>query len=285
MSEKPKDRVEREVLIHAPVERVYAALTDTSLYPTWGPQRVEGELLPGERPIFDFGPAGGGKVAVYVVAVDPPDYFAYRWAQGETDPARVLEDPLQRPNTLVEFHLESVEGHTRVRVVESGFLSLPGMSDQTVNVAIENMGKGWALMLGALAQHLRPLDEGPSIQIPADPDSVYEALLDPGRWWAEAVDGTVGPGASAVLDFGTFGRMRVEVIEADRPTLLCWHQQREGEEERTSVTFQLHATGEGSHLQVDEQAIEGVLENARRRQSRQVWGIVLGMLKMHFTSS
>src|SRR5687768_1760958 len=100
-------RVEREIVVRAGLARVFAALTDPALFPTWGPERIEGKLAVGERPVLDFG--AGGRCAVYVVALEPPRYFAYRWVQGKTDPAIILSDPLAVPNnTLVEFHLTKV---------------------------------------------------------------------------------------------------------------------------------------------------------------------------------
>ena len=143
---KPRDRVQRETFARAPITKVFAALTDPALFPTWGPERVIGTIAPGERPVFDFG--WGGKCAVYVVAVDAPRYFAYRWMQGVHDPDKLLGDPLAGPNTLVEFFLEERDGGTSVRVVESGIDKLPPNPEVNIDEGIENMGKGWELMLG-----------------------------------------------------------------------------------------------------------------------------------------
>jgi len=154
MADKPRDKVEREILVRTSVERAFAALTDPALFPSWGPERIEGTLAPGERPILDFGAAGGGKVAIYVVAFEPPRYFAYRWVQGVTDPKILLGDPLAGHNTLVEFHVEAVEEGARVRVVESGLSALPGFPGFDPDKAIEHMGEGWRLMLDGLGRRL-----------------------------------------------------------------------------------------------------------------------------------
>src|SRR5688572_25038769 len=145
---KPRDRVERETFARAPITKVFAALTDPSLFPTWGPERVDGTIAPGEQPVFDFG--WGGKCRVHIVAIESPRYFAYRWKQGVYDPEILLRDPLDGPNTLVEFHLEETGGGTRVRVVESGIDKLPQNPETNIDDALENMGKGWELMLGGL---------------------------------------------------------------------------------------------------------------------------------------
>ena len=151
-----RDFVQREIVIQGPVDRVFAALIDPSTFPSWGPEAIEGDVAPGERPVLDFGPAGGGKVRVYVVAVEPPRRFAYRWAQGATDPAVLVGDPLAVPNTLVEFFVDEVEGGTRVRVVESGISVLPGM-EAAPDDAVENMGKGSTKVSPKRAFHLRTI--------------------------------------------------------------------------------------------------------------------------------
>jgi uncharacterized protein YndB with AHSA1/START domain len=301
---KSRDRVEREIVIRAPVERVYAALTDPSLYPTWGPERVEGTLAPGERPIFDFGPGGGGKVAVYVVAVEPPRYFAYRWMQGETDPEVLLGDPLGRPNTLVEFHVEAFEDGTRVRVVESGVSSLPAVPGVDIDAGLDSMGKGWQLMLGGLARHFLPGSGSDDmieneIVVRAPREQVFEALLHPERWWATKVEGRMAAGELPVLDFGQFGRVRIEVFEVDPPDHLVfrWVQgvddpARRLEDPRenpsTTVEFRLDATPEGTRIRHRESgfgALSGEGIHVHFKRAQQAWGIILGLLEMHLARS
>lgn len=302
MTAKSRDRVEREIVIRASRERVYAALTDASLYPTWGPERIEGKIAPGEKPIFDFGPAGGGKTTVYVVAVEPPRYFAYRWMQGETDPVALLGDPLQRPNTLVEFHLDEVEGGTRLRVVESGIASLPGMAEAG-DGALEGMGKGWQLMLGGLERHFS-LADGPQdrieneILVRAPRERVYDALVHPEGWWARKVEGELAPGQLPVLDFGQFGKIRIHVEAAEPPGRLAYRRiqgvddparllddPREGPS--TLVEYRLEEAPEGTRVRVVESGFDLLSEatTVHFKRAHQGWGIVLCMLEMHFVST
>ncbi|HVK73703.1 MAG TPA: SRPBCC domain-containing protein [Kofleriaceae bacterium] len=306
MTDQRRDHVEREIVIRAPIERAFAALTDPALYPTWGPERVEGILAAGERPILDFGAGGGGKVAVYVVAVEAPRYFAYRWKQGETDPARLLDDPLAGPNTLVEFHLETIEAGTRVRVVESGLASLPGLPGVDRDTAIEHMGEGWRLMLGGLARFLTtgPLTLQDRIEnelvVPAPRADVFAALTHPERWWAEKVEGALVPGQQPVVDFGMFGRIRFAVIAADAPDYFAyrWVQgvddpARRVDDPRTSpstlVEYHLDdAPGGGTRVRQAESgftALPGDDLLRHYKRAHQVWGIILGMLGKHFARS
>jgi uncharacterized protein YndB with AHSA1/START domain len=145
-----QDAVEREIVVRAPKERVYAALTEPDQLTAWWPRGgIEGTLRPGETPILDFGEYG--KCAVHVVAAEPHRYFAFRWVQGATTPEMVVAAPLSQPNTLVEFHFEGVSGGTRVRVVESGLAALPAEAYERV---IKGIPEGWGIILGALERHL-----------------------------------------------------------------------------------------------------------------------------------
>ncbi len=144
-----QDRIEREVVLKAPAERVYQAIADPTQIVKWFPDRVEGSLDKGSRPVFDF--EGYGKVGLYVVAADPHTYFAYRWVPGETgsEEESVPADVLAVANTLVEFHLEPVAEGTKLRLVESGFSNLPS---ERIEKALSDNNSGWDYMLKRLAE-------------------------------------------------------------------------------------------------------------------------------------
>ena len=143
-----QDVIEKEIIVRAPQERVYAALTDPEKLAGWFPDAVEGKIAPGERPILDFGEYGKSKI--YIVATDPYYYFAYRWVSGSvTIPDGFLGDVLTRPHTLVEFHLEAVSEGTRVKLVESGFSTLAAEVMQTT---YNDNTEGWEYMLGRLGE-------------------------------------------------------------------------------------------------------------------------------------
>ena len=102
-----QDRIEREVVLKAPTERVYQAIADPTQIVKWFPDGVEGSMEKGSRPVFDFG--SYGKVGLYVVAADPHSYFAYRWVPGETE---------TREESLPEDVLETI----RVQLARGGWL-------------------------------------------------------------------------------------------------------------------------------------------------------------------
>jgi uncharacterized protein YndB with AHSA1/START domain len=298
--DKPKlrDQVQRHVLIRGPIERAFAALTDQSLFPTWGPLRIEGKLEPGERPVLDFGPAGGGKTAIYVVAVEAPSYFAYRWPQGATDPAILLADPLAVPNTLVEFRLEAVEGGTRVTVTESGISQLPSVSGMDPDLAIEHMGEGWQLMLGGLERYFDPekgkvSDRIENERLLAAPRERAFTTLTAFTWWAERVEGSLTPGSSPMLDFGQFGKSRIHVValEPGRYFAFRWSPMNPAADAATRladpltvpntlVELRLEDAPGGTHLWHSESGFLALPDAAERSQTaRAIWGMVLGLLE------
>jgi len=141
-----QDTIEREITVRASKERVFNALIDPLQLVQWFPDGVEGKMELGERPIFDFGEYG--KYQIYVTAVDPFDYFAYRWIPGNSDqPEGFLGDVLAFSNTLVEFRLQEGPHGTTVKLKESGFASLP---ERVAEKSVADNNEGWEVMLDRL---------------------------------------------------------------------------------------------------------------------------------------
>lgn len=298
MTTNPRDHVERDIVIKAPVERVFAALTDPACWPSWGPERMEGRFAPGERPLLDFG--ASGKARVYVVAIEPPRYFAYRWIQGQTDPEVVTGDPLAHPNTLVEFFVEATGEGTRVRVVESGISKLPGM-EAVEDQALDPMREGWRLMLGALQRAVEggALEVGDRIDnqivVRGAPELVFAKLANPVGWWAQSIDSAIEPGTDAVLDFGPFGRIAIHTVSVEAPRYLAfrWVQggddpvQRLGDARgpaSTLVEFELEPADQGTRIKQSESGFEALpVDDLAPHYGRahQAWGIILGLLEGH----
>ena len=150
MNSAIQDSIEKEIVVRASKERVYAALTTPDQLAKWFPIGVEGKVETGERPVFDFGEYG--KFKIYVVAANPYDYLAYRCVPGSVYcPQGFLGDVLEHPNTLVEFTLETVAGGTRVRLKESGIASLPA---EIIEQTLKGNDAGWTFMIGRLEEYL-----------------------------------------------------------------------------------------------------------------------------------
>ncbi len=137
------DQIERETTIEAPVERVWALLTESEHVGRWfGDAGAEIDLRPGGAMVLrwtDYGTSRGR-----VVAVEPHTRFSYRWAPFK-DPGG--EEPVEGNSTLVEFTLTPEGDGTRLRVVESGFEEL-AESDEQKRTRVEGNTEGWEIQLG-----------------------------------------------------------------------------------------------------------------------------------------
>jgi uncharacterized protein YndB with AHSA1/START domain len=119
-----QDRIEKQIDLNAPVERVWKALTDHEQFGQWFLVRIDQPFAVGQPstgrmtyPGFEHMPW-----EAEIVALEEPSYFAFRWPPyyGEID-----VDTSADPWTLVEFRLEPAGEGTRLTLSESGFAALP----------------------------------------------------------------------------------------------------------------------------------------------------------------
>ena len=144
-----EDRIERELVLPVAIERVWEALTDPAEVSEWFDIHTEIDLRPGGA--ASFGWEKDGRFRAVVEEVDPPRRFAYRWCLDRETPVG------EGPTTRVEFTLEEASEGTRLRLVESGFASLPeGVRDRHL---ADNVS-GWDESLGDLARHLAAARSG-----------------------------------------------------------------------------------------------------------------------------
>ena len=114
------EQIERETVIAAPVERVWALLTEAEHLGRWfGDAGAELDLRPGGALSLNW--ERYGTVRGRVVDVDAPRRFSYRWSVLRES---FDSEPVEGNSTLVEFTLEAEGDGTRLRVVESGFDTL-----------------------------------------------------------------------------------------------------------------------------------------------------------------
>ena len=140
-------QVEREVLIDAPIERVWEVLTDPRHFTEWyASGGAEIDLRPGGRMVMRWDEHG--EFLAVVERVEPPRVFAYRFA-------RVPDaSPTPGNSTLATFTLAEEAGATRVRVVETGFEEL-AISDEERAAYAEIERQGWMAGLDALRARSR----------------------------------------------------------------------------------------------------------------------------------
>ncbi|WP_407553274.1 SRPBCC family protein [Streptomyces sp. Pv4-95] len=137
-TERPGNRIAREISIDAPVERVWAVLTEPEHVGSWFGQGTPTpvDLRPGGIMQLDHG--AYGQFPTTIVRVDPPHRFSYRWAS-----AFPREVAAEGNSTLVEFTLTPEGDGTRLRVVETGFADLTIPEDRPGG-SYESHSDGWS---------------------------------------------------------------------------------------------------------------------------------------------
>lgn len=155
------DRIEKQVLLKAPLERVWHALSDAGAFGSWFGVRFEGPFVAGEHltgrmtpTTVDPGVAKaqaayeGHPFDITVERVEPMRLFSFRWHPHAVDPD---VDYTREPTTLVEFVLEEVPDGVRLTVIESGFDRIPLERRAEAFGANE---KGWEAQLVLVGKYL-----------------------------------------------------------------------------------------------------------------------------------
>lgn len=165
------DRIEKRVILRAPVSRVWQAITDAGEFGRWFGVELDGPFVAGrtisglfdeglnEAAIIEYQKSLGlppSKVRLpdqrtvfcTVERVEPQRYFSFRWIPYGID-AEV--DPQNEPTTLVEFRLETVAEGTLLTIVESGFDRVPAHRRKR---AFRMNEGGWAGQAENLKKHV-----------------------------------------------------------------------------------------------------------------------------------
>jgi uncharacterized protein YndB with AHSA1/START domain len=155
------DRIEKQVLLRAPLDRVWRAISDSQEFGRWFGVRVDGPFVAGtsvtatitETTVDDEvaemqRPHAGAKSTWQVVAVEPPRRFAYRWHPFAVEPDVDYET---EPTTLVEFTLSETPDGVQLRIVESGFDAIPEARRAD---AFEANSGGWAKQTELVRKYL-----------------------------------------------------------------------------------------------------------------------------------
>ena len=139
------DSIEKQVILRAPVSRVWRAIADAEEFGRWFGVKLEGAFAEGRTITGTFDERideaaiiehqkrlglppskvkfpDGSIVFCTVERIEPERYFSFRWIPYGID---AEADPEHEPTTLVEFRLEAVAEGTRLTIVESGFDRVP----------------------------------------------------------------------------------------------------------------------------------------------------------------
>ena len=155
------DRIEKSVLLRAPRNRVWRALTDSSQFGRWFGVKFNGPFAPGAHMLGAVGPTTvnanvaraqkdyeGLPFEITVEEMVPERLFSFRWHPFAVD--RHV-DYSAEPATLVVFSLEQVADGTVLTVTESGFDRIPLARRAKAFTANE---KGWGVQVKLIEEYL-----------------------------------------------------------------------------------------------------------------------------------
>ncbi len=144
------DRIEKRIEIHAPVARVWRALTDYQEFSAWFGVKLESPFVPGQATRGHITHPGYEHLVMEVVVqkMEPERLFSYHWHPYAIDPQ---VDYSQEPPTVVEFVLERAATGTLLTVTESGFDAIPA---HRRDEAFRMNSQGWAIQIERIAHHV-----------------------------------------------------------------------------------------------------------------------------------
>ena len=156
------DRIEKQILLRAPRERVWRALSDSTEFGTWFGMRFDGPFKPGARMRGVIVPTTvdaevakaqkpheGTPFEITIEQMEPERLFSFRWHPGAID--RNVDYSVE-PTTLVVFAMEEAADGILLTITESGFDQIP--LARRAKAFTDNEG-GWSMVIKLIDQYLR----------------------------------------------------------------------------------------------------------------------------------
>jgi uncharacterized protein YndB with AHSA1/START domain len=155
------DRIEKKLLLRAPIHRVWDAIADATAFGDWFGMEFREPFAAGTIAAGCIRPTkcdddiarmqakyDGLRLELHVERIEPMRLFSYRWHPFAIDTS---VDYSKESMTLVTFELETAEGGTMLTLTESGFDALP--LDRRTD-AFEANGEGWDAIVPLVGNYL-----------------------------------------------------------------------------------------------------------------------------------
>lgn len=161
------DRIEKKVVLKAPIERVWGAISDAGRFGSWFGMafdapfaegaRLAGRIMPTtvDAEVANMQkPFEGHPVEIFIERIEPMKRFSFRW-----HPYAIERDVdySKEPTTLIVFALEAAPGGALLTITELGFDQIP--LERRARAFAANEG-GWAKQTELIQKYLalRPND-------------------------------------------------------------------------------------------------------------------------------
>jgi uncharacterized protein YndB with AHSA1/START domain len=162
------DRIEKRVLLRAPLDRVWRAISDAEEFGRWFGVRFDGPFVAGtsisaaitgttvdDEVAKRQEPHAGAKSTWQIVAIEPRRRFAYRWHPFAVDPSpKTKQDYDREPTTLVEFSLSETPDGVLLTITESGFDAIP---EARRSASFEANAEGWGIQADLVRRYTEGL--------------------------------------------------------------------------------------------------------------------------------
>ena len=155
------DRIEKTILLRAPLKRVWRALSDSTEFGNWFGMRFNAPFAPGatmpavivpttvnQEVAKIQKPYEGISFEIKIEQMQPERLFSFRWHPGAVEPGI---DYASEPTTLVVFTLEQAPDGVQLTVTESGFDQIPLARRAKAFSANEG---GWTLVIKLIEEYL-----------------------------------------------------------------------------------------------------------------------------------
>ena len=155
------DRIEKQILLRAPRERVWKAISDATAFGHWfgvefddpfvAGARITGRIVPTkvDDEVAKMQEAYTGMACdITVERIEPMSLLSFRWHPYAIEAG---SDYSKEPQTLVKFELEEVREGTMLTITESGFDHIPlGRRAE----AFASNAEGWQIQTTLIEKYL-----------------------------------------------------------------------------------------------------------------------------------
>ena len=155
------DRIQKKILLHAPLKRIWNALADSKEFGTWFGMKFDRPFTPGAHMRGTIVPTKvnsdvakaqqkyeGMPVEITIEKMEPEHLFSFRWHPYAIEPD---VDYSVEPTTLIEFVLQETKDGVMLMVTESGFDQIPLARRVKAFTANE---QGWGMALKLIEEYL-----------------------------------------------------------------------------------------------------------------------------------
>jgi uncharacterized protein YndB with AHSA1/START domain len=154
------DRIQKKVLLRAPLKRVWRALADSTEFGSWFGMKFDGPFVPGAHMHGVVVPTKvnadvakeqrkyeGIPVEITIEKMERERLFSFRWHPYAIEPG--VDYSVER-TTLIEFVLEEMKDGVMLTVTESGFDQIPLARRVKAFTANE---RGWGMVVKLIEEY------------------------------------------------------------------------------------------------------------------------------------